>query len=62
MYISIPITIFCFTLGFISGVLGTILFGNYLVKKQEKEAIEKSRRIMQTLIDKEKDKEEKDKE
>ena len=66
MYISIPITIFCFTLGFISGVLGTILFGNYLVKKQEKEAIEKSRRIMQDIVDrveKDKDKDkEKDKE
>lgn len=59
MYISIPTTIFCFVIGYIVGVVSTILFGNYLVKKQEKETIEKSRRIMQMVIDKEKDKEDK---
>lgn len=60
MYISIPTTIFCFILGYIAGIISTILFGNYLVKKQEKEMLEKSRRIMQIAIDKEKDKEDKD--
>jgi len=60
MYISIPTTIFCFVLGYIAGIISTILFGNYLVKKQEKEMIEKSRVIMQSIVDKEKDKEDKD--
>ena len=60
MYISIPTTIFCFVIGYIAGIISTILFGNYLVKKQEREMIEKSRRIMQMTIDKEKEKEDKD--
>ena len=60
MYISIPTTIFCFVLGYIAGIISTILFGNYLAKIQEKEILEKSRRIMQMAIDKEKDKEDKD--
>ena len=60
MYISIPTTIFCFVLGYVCGIISTVLFGNYLVKKQEKEAIEKSRMIMQSIVDKEKDKEDKD--
>lgn len=60
MYISIPTTIFCFVLGYVCGIISTVLFGNYLVKKQEKEMMEKSRMIMQSIVDKEKDKEDKD--
>lgn len=59
MYISIPVTIFYFVIGYVCGVASTILFGHYLVKKQEKQAIEKSRKLMQKIVDSEKDKEDK---
>lgn len=56
MYIEVPISVFCFTLGYIGGIVSTILFGNYLVRKQERDARERSRKAMQKLIDSKKDK------